>query len=132
MDLRSWFDQASGQSEANGTGVIAGAPHAFGLAVTRDAWRQCAESMAENRGRLLALWGGSDGIGGNVVRAAFIADLGVLVLSLRMRAAQDGFPGIEQLFPSAGRMQRAVMDLCGFPTTDSDTRPWLRHNAWPA
>ena len=28
-------------------------------------------------------------------------------------------------------MQRAVADLCGLRTTDADTRPWLRHAAWP-
>ncbi len=29
-------------------------------------------------------------------------------------------------------MQRAVFDLCGLRSTDRDTRPWLRHAAWPA
>jgi len=132
MDLRSWFDQASGQSEANGTGVIAGAPKTFGLAVTRDAWRQAAESMAANGGRLLAQWASQDENGDDIVRAAFIADLGVLILSLRLSAKQAGYPGIAQLFPGAARMQRAVADLCGVSATDPDTRPWLRHASWPA
>ncbi len=131
MELRSWFDQAGGQSEANGTGVIAGAPKIFGLAVTRDAWRQAAESMAANGGRLLAQWASEDESGEKIVRAAFIADLGVLVLSLRLSVQDEGFPGIAQLFPSAARMQRAVADLCGVAATDADTRPWLRHASWP-
>ena len=28
-------------------------------------------------------------------------------------------------------MQRAVADLSGLRCTDPDTRPWLRHAAWP-
>src|SRR5271165_5684833 len=132
MDLRSWFDQASGQIDANGSGVVAGAPKAFGLAVTRDAWRQAAESMAANGGRLLALWAAEDENGGKIVRAAFVADLGVLILSLRVSGKDEGFPGIAQLFPSAARMQRAVADLSGVSATDPDTRPWLRHTSWPA
>ncbi len=28
-------------------------------------------------------------------------------------------------------MQRAVTDLSGLRSTDVDTRPWLRHAAWP-
>ena len=28
-------------------------------------------------------------------------------------------------------MQRAVTDLSGLRSTDADTRPWLRHAAWP-
>ena len=28
-------------------------------------------------------------------------------------------------------MQRAVADLSGLRSTDPDTRPWLRHAAWP-
>jgi Ni,Fe-hydrogenase III large subunit len=29
-------------------------------------------------------------------------------------------------------MQRAMADLSGVRSSDSDTRPWLRHNAWPS
>jgi Ni,Fe-hydrogenase III large subunit/Ni,Fe-hydrogenase III component G len=132
MDLRTWFDQAAQQSESNGTGVIAGAPHAFGLTVSQDEWRQAVEELAANGGRLLALWASPDESGESIVRAAFVADLGVLVLSLRLSSAEAGYPGIEQWFPSASRMQRAVTDLCGLLSTDFDTRPWLRHAAWPA
>src|SRR5271165_3389694 len=123
MGLGGWFDQAGG---------VAGAAYAFSLAVSRDEWPLAAESMAENGARLLALWAGRDGNGENLVRAAFIADLGVLILSLRLSDSEADYPGIEQLFPSASRMQRAVADLSGLLTTDSDTRPWLRHASWPA
>jgi Ni,Fe-hydrogenase III large subunit/Ni,Fe-hydrogenase III component G len=131
MALQRWFDQAAQQSESNGDGVIAGAPKAWGLIVARDEWRQAAEHMAAHGGRLLSLWASRDGNGDHIVRAAFIASPGVLVLSLPLAAAEVDYPGIEQWFPSAGRMQRAVADLSGLRTTDADTRPWLRHAAWP-
>jgi Ni,Fe-hydrogenase III large subunit len=37
------------------------------------------------------------------------------------------YPGIEDIFPAANRMQRAIADLSGPRSTDPDTRPWLRH-----
>jgi Ni,Fe-hydrogenase III large subunit len=101
------------------------------LTVARDEWRRAAADIAAGGGRLLALWASRDGHGGNIVRAAFIADSGVLILRLPLPAYDAVYPGIEQWFPSANRMQRAVKDLCGLQTTDTDARPWLRHAAWP-
>jgi Ni,Fe-hydrogenase III large subunit len=43
-----------------------------------------------------------------------------------------GYPGLADSFPAAARMQRAAADLCGVRADDFDTRPWLRHSAWPA
>jgi len=107
----------------NGDGVIAGAPKVWGLIVARDEWRLAAEHMAAHGGRLLSLWASRDRDGDQIVRAAFIASAGVLVLSLPLTAAEVDYPGIEQWFPSAGRMQRAVADLSGLRITDADTRP---------
>src|SRR5580704_15605753 len=120
MVLRRWFDQA---------GAIAGAPETWGVTVTRGEWRQAAEDMAANGGRLLSLWASRDGAGDNIVRAAFIAGPRVLVLGLPLAFDAD-YPGIERWFPSASRMQRAVADLSGLRATDADSRPWLRHAAW--
>ncbi len=131
MTLQRWFDQAARQSESNGGGMIVGAPKALGLTVSRDEWRQAAEDMATHGGRLLSLWASRNGIEDDAVQAAFIANPGVLVLSLPVTASDARYPGIEQWFPSASRMQRAVVDLSGLRSTDADTRPWLRHAAWP-
>jgi Ni,Fe-hydrogenase III large subunit/Ni,Fe-hydrogenase III component G len=131
MALQRWFDQATQQPESNGGGVIVGAPKAFGLTVTRKEWSQAAEDMATHGGRLLSLWASRTDTEDDVVRAAFIANSGVLVLSLRATASDLPYPGVEQWFPSASRMQRAVTDLSGLRSTDADTRPWLRHAAWP-
>ena len=83
-------------------------------------------------GRLQSLWASRDRDGRDSVRVAYTADQGVLVLSLALPEAEANYPGIEQWFPSASRMQRAVADLSGLRSTDPDTRSWLRHAAWPA
>jgi len=129
MVLQRWFDQAAQSTESNGEGAVAGAPNAWGLTVARDEWSQAAEDMATHGGRLLSLWASRDGNGDDVVRAAYIAAPNVLVLGLPL-TFDTYYPGIEQWFPSARRMQRAVADLSGLRSTDADTRPWLRHAAW--
>ena len=50
---------------------------------------------------------------GATVRAAFAPNPGVLVLSLPLAATRTTFPGIEDLFPAASRMQRAIRDISG-------------------
>jgi Ni,Fe-hydrogenase III large subunit/Ni,Fe-hydrogenase III component G len=131
MALQRWFDQAARQFQSNRVGSMAGASKVFSLTVTCDEWCQAAEDMATHGGRLLSLWAGHDGTGDDAVRAAYIADSGVLVLSLPVIASDTRYPGIERWFPSASRMQRAVTDLSGLRSTDVDARPWLRHAAWP-
>jgi Ni,Fe-hydrogenase III large subunit/Ni,Fe-hydrogenase III component G len=131
MDLRWWFDGAAEQPDSNGRHVIAGAPGILGLPVERDQWQQAAEDMAAQDGRLLALWASRDDRGEGLVRAAFMADSRVLVLTLTVRESGGPYPGIDELFPGAGRMQRAAADLCGLRATGADTRRWLRHAAWP-
>ncbi len=119
-----------GNPHRTGKERYAGASKVFGLTVTRDEWCQAAADMATHGGRLLSLWASRDGTGEDAVQAAFIANSGVLVLSLPVTAS-DTYPGIEQWFPSASRMQRAATDLSGLRSTDVDARPWLRHAAWP-
>jgi Ni,Fe-hydrogenase III large subunit/Ni,Fe-hydrogenase III component G len=131
MVLQRWLDQAARQSQSNGGGAIAGASKTLGLTVARDEWCQAAEDMATHGGRLLSLWASRNGTEDDAVRAAFIASSSVLVLTLPVTASDARYPGIEQWFLSASRMQRAVADLSGLRSTDADTRPWLRHAAWP-
>src|SRR5450432_1054435 len=131
MALQLWFQQAAQNSESNGGAVIAGAPKVLGLVVSRDDWQQAAEHVATGGGRLQSLWASRDRDGRDRVRVAYAADQGVLLLSLLLPEGEVNFPGIEQWFPSASRMQRAVADLSGLRSTDPDTRPWLRHAAWP-
>jgi Ni,Fe-hydrogenase III large subunit/Ni,Fe-hydrogenase III component G len=121
MELQAWF----ARSEAH-----AGAPGLRALAVTRVQWRQVAQDLAATGARLLALWASLDERAPNV-RAAFLADRAGLVVTLPTAEADASYPGLEDLFPAAARMQRAMADLSGIRSTDPDTRPWLRHAAWP-
>ena len=130
--MQDWFEQAVRPSDAKGAAPIAGAPNAWELAVTREQWRQGTQNIAAGGGRLISLWASRDTGGENLVRAAFAADSGVLVLTLRLAGSQSHYPGLGQSFPSASRMQRAIADLSGLHSTDADQRPWLRHAAWPA
>jgi Ni,Fe-hydrogenase III large subunit len=130
--MQDWFEQAVRPSDAQGAAQIAGAPNVWELAVNSEQWRQATQSIGSGGGRLISLWASRDTGGENLVRAAFAADAGVLVLTLRLAGSQSKYPGIEQSFSSARRMQRAIADLSGLHSTDADQRPWLRHAAWPA
>lgn len=121
MVLRWWFERGT---------RLAGTPRAAQLRVDRDEWRQAAENIAAGGGRLLSLWASREASGADIVHAAYLADPGLLVLSLP--AVDGSFPGLEQVFPAASRMQRAVADLSGVRASDPDRRPWLRHAAWSA
>ena len=47
-------------------------------------------------------------------------------------AEDEHYPDISDLFPAAGRMQRAAYDLLGVRADGAqDKRKWLRHAAWP-
>jgi len=92
-----------------------------GLGVSAEEWRQAAGDVAAGGGRLLAMWATR----GAAVYAAYITDSGVLILELPIGDAE--FPGLEELFPAASRMQRAIADLCEVRSTDPDRRSWLHH-----
>src|SRR6185312_14799654 len=81
-------------------------------------------------GRLVALWASrEDRL--DTVRAAALAGTQGLIVSLPLEGLGESYAGLEDLFPAATRMQRAVRDLSGVSCTDPDARPWLRHAAWP-
>ena len=122
MSLHRWWDSAR---------ELPGTPHARVLDVTRDSWHQVMRDVAA-AGRLLALWTGHGDPKQRVVSAALICDPGLLLLWFTLEEAHEDYPGIEDIFPAASRMQRAAADLTGIRSTDPDTRPWLRHSAWPA
>jgi Ni,Fe-hydrogenase III large subunit len=128
MPLRSWFDRGV---------TLPGAPQVRGLGVTAEQWREAAAAIAAGGGRMLSLWA-QGAIGGTQsVVAALMADPGVLLLELpvggdQQQAGAAPYPGLQDLFPVASRLQRAAADLSGIVSTDPDTRPWLRHAAWPA
>ena len=121
MPLRLWWDNSA---------PLAGAPGARVLIATQESWRQIAQDIAASGGRLLALWTSVGEAGNRTVRAAMLMQSGILVVSLPLASRDTRYPGLEDIFPAASRMQRAAADLTGIFSTDPDSRPWLRHMAW--
>jgi Ni,Fe-hydrogenase III large subunit/Ni,Fe-hydrogenase III component G len=124
MPLRAWLARSALQP---------GAPGLRALHVSREEWRQVAQDLAASGGRLIAHWASANEVGLPCVRAFFLSEHTGLLVSLVLadREAPPPYPGLEGLFPSAARMQRAVADLTGLRSTAEDSRPWLRHAAWP-
>ena len=101
--------------------------------VVRSQWLMNAQAERDTGALLLALWGSDerDRIGGFLLRAAFLAAARLRILELAVAAEAPTFPSLAEIFPAAGRMERAVYDLLGVRTDRGDHRPWLRHSAWP-
>jgi len=108
---------------------LPGCPGVRAIEVVRDAWRRAALDLAAAGGRLLSLWADAEP---PRVHAAIQCDAALLVLRMALPDAATPYPGIADIYPAAQRMQRAAADMTGIRSTDADTRPWLRHAAWPA
>lgn len=104
------------------------------LTVNAAEWRGLGEEVRGAGGKLLALWGIDDcACSGNfLLHAALVFAEGVLLMVLPVAQADARFPDLSDLFPAAGRMQRALADLLGVRAAGADERKWLRHAAWPA
>ena len=113
---------------------VPGEVRAYTVDVGAIAWRDCARRVREGGGRLVALWGGDrrDLGEGFEVRASYELSDALLCVRHAMPAESPRYPGVEAWFPAAARMQRTVRDLVGIAVLDAqDSRPWLRHGAWP-
>lgn len=94
------------------------------------AWRRACELAAEQGGRLCALWASDNrDLAGNFVVHALVA-LDDSLACLDLETAAPDYPDLSDLFPAAGRMQRAVRDLMGLQA-GLDHRGWLDHGCWP-
>ena len=86
-------------------------------------------------GRLVSLWGTDErqNGGGFALHVALELDQGLVCLTLTMPALAPEYPTIDDIFPVANRMQRALHDLLGIQAAGAlDQRRWLRHDSWPA
>jgi Ni,Fe-hydrogenase III large subunit/Ni,Fe-hydrogenase III component G len=103
-------------------------------AVDSAKWSQIALMAAQAGGRLVAFWG-SDRRHANegfIACAAYANEQGLSCVRLPL-ADGTSYRDIAGFFPAAARMQRATFDLLGIAADGAtDTRPWLRHDAWPA
>ena len=101
------------------------------LDVRPAAWRDLAQDVAGSGGRLLALWGTCHTEAERVVTMVALLPDGAVAVTTHLDEPHARCPGIEDVFPAANRLQRAMRDLTGIDSTDPDSRPWLRHAAWP-
>ena len=112
--------------------------------VSAQAWVSAAKAVAEEGGRLLALWAGdatkliakdSCATSTASINVAYVTPVGVFWLSTPVVLKQSCwvYPDLVPWFPAANRMQRAAADLSGvYPDGAADARPWLNHGAWAA
>jgi Ni,Fe-hydrogenase III large subunit len=100
------------------------------LETTPQGWHVAAREVAAAGARLLSLWVDrrSDS---SALLAAYLCDGAALVVRTTLADDELAYSGIADMFPCAARMQRAAADLTGVHARDSDSRPWLRHAAWP-
>ncbi len=116
--------------------------------IAAEDWLSAAQTVAAAGGRLVALWGSdrtpAPGAGGAqpgaagggqcslAVCAAYATRDGMVWLDLMLDEAEPSVADIAQIFPAAGRMQRALTDLTGVAVRGAaDTRQWLDHGLWP-
>jgi Ni,Fe-hydrogenase III large subunit/Ni,Fe-hydrogenase III component G len=113
-----------------GARTMPGAPGLRVVEVSPTGWRDVAGDVAASGGRLLSLWGTHDATAPRVVTMVLLVPDGAVAVSVHLDSAHEDCPGLEDVFPAASRMQRAMHDLTGIGSTDPDARPWLRHAAW--
>ncbi len=112
---------------------VTGAIPVWRARVDGGTWRLAAHQVWEKGGRLVALWGSDEGGAQAAIHAALTLGSGLFWLTLPIAGQQPEYPDLSDLFPAAGRMQRATFDLVGARARGSeDSRRWLRHGAWPA
>ncbi|HUZ04789.1 MAG TPA: NADH-quinone oxidoreductase subunit C, partial [Acidobacteriaceae bacterium] len=104
------------------------------LRVDRVQWLQTAKAFQKSNARFLTLWGADDRDrdGGFRIYAAYLLPDTVMVVEHFIEdSPAPAYPSIAGFYPAALRMQRAVSDLLGISTNETDTRGWLHHGGWP-
>lgn len=94
-----------------------------------------AQSVKDEGGQLLALWGSDDRhhAAGFSLHSVFLVAAGLCWAVTSLAAEHPHYPDLSALFPAADRQQRATYDLMGLVADGAvDVRKWLRHAAWPA
>src|SRR5258707_12013365 len=84
-------------------------------------------AVRNDGGRLLTLWGADDRDQqrGFALHVVLQDSEGLLVVLMRLSAAEPCYPDLSAIFPCADRLQRATYDLLGIRATCGDQRPWL-------
>lgn len=113
---------------------ISGAVPAWhGIVSAHELHAVCAR-IKDDGGRLIALWGTDERQkdAGFALHLALADQPGLICLTLPIAEKSPEYPAIDELFPAANRMQRALYDLLGIAAQGADNRhKWLRHGCWP-
>jgi len=113
--------------------AIPGAIPAWQAPVNADQLRQICRQVQAKGGRLLSLWGSDerDNAEGFALHVVVTTQPGLVWLSVALDKHEPAFPDLSDIFPAAGRRQRATYDLLGIKALGAeDDRKWLRHGAW--
>ena len=111
-----------------------GVVRAWHAAIGVESLRPIVERARESAARLVALWASDETSRGGAyaVHVALAAPGGLLWLTAHLEREHPRYPCLADLYPAAGRMQRAAYDLVGVHAHDNpDRRKWLRHGGWP-
>jgi Ni,Fe-hydrogenase III large subunit/Ni,Fe-hydrogenase III component G len=106
----------------------------FRAKVARKPWKAAASLVKSLGGRLVSLWATDRRpIDGQMaVHTAYATAEGLAWVTLPLTDLLRVYPGVDDVFANAVRMQRGVADLLGLlPEEHHDDRPWLRHDRWP-
>jgi Ni,Fe-hydrogenase III large subunit/Ni,Fe-hydrogenase III component G len=96
-------------------------------------WKATAKLAREARLRLVALWAAAEDESFTIHAAFAQKDHGYALASTTLDAHANTFPSITPYYVAAARMERVIHDLFGLiPDGHPDTRPWLKHEHWPA
>jgi Ni,Fe-hydrogenase III large subunit/Ni,Fe-hydrogenase III component G len=103
------------------------------LVADRGEWLSFAELLRNSNAVLLALWGADDRDRDDRFRvyATYLLPSEFVVIEHALEETRTNYPDLASLFPVAGRLQRAVVDLVGIGPPNGETRGWLRHGGWP-
>jgi len=91
------------------------------------------QACRDRSGQLVTLWGEdcrAEGAG-FALHVVLQQDKELLVAELPLPSENPGYHDLSSIFPNAARLQRATFDLTGIRALGGDSRPWLRHVAWP-
>ncbi|MBU2810840.1 Ni,Fe-hydrogenase III large subunit [Acidithiobacillus thiooxidans] len=110
------------------------APPVWQVKVQTASWTSAALALRDQGGRLLGLWGEAGHENAFFyIHALGLGSTGYLWITLTVQSSEGQFPSLADIFPAASRMERALYDLTGIRAAgNADTRPWLRHQCWPA
>jgi Ni,Fe-hydrogenase III large subunit/Ni,Fe-hydrogenase III component G len=96
-------------------------------------WTALAKLVKEVGLRLVAVWATQEEETFTVHAAFAHKDHGYALTKTTLDAGAGEFPSITPHYVAAARMERVIHDLFGLiPDGHPDTRPWLKHEHWPA